>query len=117
MADASKRGRNNRRRGQLGEREVCALLREALGTDVRRQLGQERDGGTDVHVPGFRFEVKRRKAVAGLYAWLEGADVGNGLPVVALRADGREWLAVMRFRDWSSIALGPDVCRRRAGDA
>lgn len=104
MTDASRRGRNNRRKGQVGEREVCDLLGEAFGLNLHRQLGQERDSGTDVHVPGFRIEVKRRKAIAGLYAWLATADVGGGLPLVCMRGDGREWLVAMRLADWVSIA-------------
>lgn len=112
MSDASKRGKNNRRRGQSGERELCGILTDELGTVVKRRLGQERDQGTDIHVGPFRIEVKRRKRIAGLYEWLQQADavsgeVGtSGVPIVALRADGEGWLAVMRLEDWLTFARG-----------
>ena len=98
-----RKGRNNRRRGQAGERELCGLLADYLGASVTRNLGQERDGGTDVHWGGYAFEVKRRKAVAGLYEWLAQADCGHGTPVAAVRADGKEWLVTMRFSDWAKL--------------
>lgn len=92
MTDASSRGRNNRRRGQTGEREIVQLVRDDLGIALEgRRLGQERDGGHDVDIGSLRCQVKRRKRVAGLYEWLEGADV------LTLRADGEKWLVVM---DW-----------------
>lgn len=103
MAELSKQGRNNRRRGQATERELCGLLADYLGVTVTRNLGQERDGGTDVHWGGFAFEVKRRKAIAGLYEWLAQADKGQGVPVAACRADGKEMLITMRFSDWAKL--------------
>jgi hypothetical protein len=124
---AAAQGRRNRQRGQEGEREVCALLSTAFGREVRRVLGQERDRGTDVMaLPPFRIEVKRRKAVAGLYDWIQQAtgltknpmrqdgrwySIEKGawyfreaIPVVLLRADNQPWLAVMRMDDWAKLA-------------
>lgn len=103
MVESSQRGRNNRRKGAAGERELCGLLADYLGAEVKRTLGQERDGGTDVHWSGYAFEVKRRKAIAGLYEWLAQADKGKGVPVAACRADGKEMLIVMRFQDWATL--------------
>lgn len=100
MTTASARGRNNRRRGQAGEREVCALIADALGIAVQRNLGQERDSGSDISLPPYTLEVKRRKAVANLYAWLEQAGSTGGRPIAAVRADGREWLAVMPMSEF-----------------
>lgn len=34
----------SRNKGQSGEREVCAILNEALGTSLNRTLDQVRDG-------------------------------------------------------------------------
>lgn len=108
MTDASARGRNNRRRGQSGERELCMLLRAEFGIATKRNLGQERDSGTDVHIGPFRIEVKRRKRIAGLYEWLGqaievAAEVGE-YPALAVRADGQQWLVVMTFEDWATLA-------------
>lgn len=106
-------GAGQRRRGNDGEREVCALLAGEFGISVRRTLGQARDGGTDISIPGFLIEVKRRKRVALLYEALQQA-VGALKPVkhpqarqtpcVALRADGEGWLVVMRLNDWCRLA-------------
>lgn len=114
---ASAIGRRNRQRGQEGEREVCSILADALGRQVKRALGQERDRGTDiVELDPFRIEVKRRKAIANLYDWIAQADsyLGytgvriplplNNKPVVMLRADGKDWLVVMRLPDWIKLA-------------
>lgn len=87
-----KRGKNNRRRGQSGEREVVNLIREDFGTDHKgRNLGQERDGGSDIKLGRYSLEVKRRKRLAGLYDWLSGADFA------VIRADGKGWLVAMEW--------------------
>jgi len=100
---ASNRGRRNRQRGQEGEREVAAILSDELGLTVKRILGQERDSGNDIEQGAFRFEVKRRKKPGPLYAWFEQVRPGK-VPVVMVRADGKEWLAVMKVSDWLRIA-------------
>ena len=87
---AVRRGANNRRRGQSGEREVVALIRDNFGIEHKgRNLGQERDGGSDIDLGPWKVEVKRRKKIANFYEWLENSDL------VAARADGKEWLVVM----------------------
>ena len=92
MSDPATRGRNNRRRGQSGEREVVGLIRDDLGLHLKgRNLGQERDSGHDVNLGHLRVEVKRRKKVANLYEWLENSDIAM------LRADGKGWLVVMEW--------------------
>jgi hypothetical protein len=96
--------RRNRQRGQEGEREICALLSAEFGFVVRRRLGQERDSGHDVSLPALRWSDKRRKRLAGLYEWIAQADGTVCPPVVLARADGREWLVVMRFSDWCRLA-------------
>lgn len=119
---ASAIGKRNRQRGQEGEREVCSILADALGRPVKRALGQERDRGTDILcIDPFRIEVKRRKAIANLYDWIMQAgaisidELDNEsysalcsnrkfIPTVALRADGKDWLVVMRLPDWIKLA-------------
>jgi hypothetical protein len=74
----------------VGEREIVALIREGFGIEHKgRNLGQERDGGTDVKLGPWKLEVKRRKRVANLYEWLQEADM------VCVRGDGKGWLVVM----------------------
>jgi len=108
----------SRTKGAGGERELCALLSDAFGQVVKRKLGQARDSGHDIDLPPFRIEVKRRKRIANLYEWMGQAsntfcfvlhpdgtktDLSD-TPVVALRADGKDWLVVMRLDDWIKLA-------------
>jgi hypothetical protein len=89
---AKNQGRRNRQRGQEGEREIVALVRDDLGLDLKgRNLGQERDGGHDVDIGGLRAQVKRRKKLGNLYEWLSDADV------LCVRADGQKWLVAMTW--------------------
>src|SRR5208282_6925704 len=105
----------SRTKGAGGERELCALLSDAFGQVVKRKLGQAREGGNDVDLPGFRVECKRRKRIGNLYEWVEQAKLPLReataatfqripIPVVMLRADGKEWLVTMRLADWVVIA-------------
>ena len=118
--------KSQRTKGAGGERELCGILSDALGQVVKRKLGQARDSGNDIDIAPFRIECKRRKHIGNLYEWLKQAegDIDNparvdGLwydgttgrwyrriatPVVALRADGNEWLVVMRLSDWIELA-------------
>jgi hypothetical protein len=112
---------SQRTKGQCAEREVCALLNDAFGTNVKRILTQTREGGHDIDLPPFRIEVKRRKRVALLYEAMAQAsgvifeDVAAPTaytmsPVVALRADGKEWLVVMKLPDWIKLAREEIAC-------
>ena len=74
-----------------------------FGNAAYESNARKRDGGTDVLWGCYAFEVKRRKAIAGLYEWLAQADKGKGVPVAACRADGKEMLIVMRFQDWATL--------------
>ncbi len=96
--------KSQRTKGAAGERELAGILADALGIEVRRKLGQARDSGNDIDLPGFSVECKRRARIAGLYDWLEQADGGNGAPVVMARGDGKVWLAVMRLDDWLTLS-------------
>lgn len=99
MADSSRIGRNNRRRGQDGEREVVALIRADFGIEHRgRNLGQERDGGEDVNLGPWKVQVKRRRRISLLYECLQSADL------IALRADGERWLVAMPWELFVKLA-------------
>ncbi len=82
-------------------RKGATILTEQLGWVVKRELGQPRDSGADLHICQFRFEVKRRRGVA-VHEWVDQAARACGpgnIPVVACRGDGKEWLVVMRLED------------------
>lgn len=112
---------SQRTKGAAGEREVCALLTEEFGRKATRELSQTRDGGHDISYPPFHIEVKRRKRLDTLYKWLGQAEnkwcdvlpddppeavARLAYPTLMLRADGKEWLVVMRFPDWATLARG-----------
>lgn len=97
--------KSQRTKGAAGEREFCKLLAEHGFPEPKRLLGQARDGGGDIPTPPLLWEVKRRKQIA-VYDFIKQAidAVGNNthgckLPAVALRADGEEWLVLMRASD------------------
>ncbi len=92
---------SQRRKGQVGEREIAAILTDQLGWVVNRTLNQTRDGGHDIETGQFRWEVKRR-AKLSVYAFMEQAQKScekEGTPVVVMRGDGEEWLVMMRLDD------------------
>ena len=95
--------RSQRIKGSSGERELAGILTDALGITVKRKLGQARDSGHDIDLPHFAVEVKRRKRIAGLYDWLAQCQ-GTNTPALMLRADGKEWLAVLRLSDFIKLA-------------
>jgi hypothetical protein len=95
-------GKSQRTKGAAGEREVCHILRESLGVEASRNLTQTREGGCDIEVGRFNFEVKRRKGIA-VHDFMDQAvkSVGDSdrTPVVVCRGDGKEWLCIMRLDD------------------
>lgn len=100
-----------RDKGQVFEREICALLSDHLGTVVKRNLAQTRGGateGSDITIGRFSIECKRRARIS-IYDWLDQAarDAGDKVPVVVARGDGRRAIAIMdlealipMLRDW-----------------
>ena len=85
---------NSRRKGKAGENELVRLLKDELGdATIRRNLDQTRDGGCDILGVGpFRIEVKRcEKPRWG--AWRKQAieQAGDGIAVIAWRANGKPW--------------------------
>ena len=99
ISNAKTRGKRNRQRGQEGEREVAAILTDHLNYKVNRLLGQERDKGSDISTPPYRWEIKRRKRIGLLYDWMdesiEGLQNASERPVVAFRGDGKGWLVTL----------------------
>lgn len=96
-------GKMSRDKGGRGEREIVHLLRDAGIPAKRVPLSGA--------APGFKgdvligkgsgqktAEVKRRaKGFRELYKWLEGADI------LFIRADRRQWLAVLPLDDLKKL--------------
>ena len=81
---------SQRRKGAAGERELVRLL-----PGSRKVSGMYVEGPDLVWLGGRMVEVKRRKrgAFAMLYRWIEDVQL------LAVRADNREWLIVVRIED------------------
>lgn len=85
-------GLSPKRKGDNGEREFCRLM-GGERSFWQPNGGEERADVINVPYLGAG-EVKRRKdGFRQLYAWLQGRDF------VAVRADRKEWLVVMRAAD------------------
>ena len=90
--------KSQRTKGASGEREVVHIIRDELGIECHRNLDQVRDGGADIFLKPYRIEVKRRARIANIYEWVAQAEKSCAIgerPVVAFRADGKGWLAVV----------------------
>jgi hypothetical protein len=86
-------GRMARNKGARGENELSKILTDELGFEVKRKLGQARDGGDDIQIGKYRIEVKRREALR-LDDWcqqIEACCDPKEVPVVAYR---RQWAAL-----------------------
>lgn len=104
-------GRSQRRKGAERERELAAKLSEDFGRVVRRNIGQARDGGDDITTLPFRWEAKARKAFS-VWEFMDqcaAACQAGERPIVALRADGRPWLVLMRYEDAVPMLRGEIV--------
>ncbi len=95
--------KSQRTKGAAGEREFCKLLAAHGFPEPKRLLGQARDGGGDIPTPPILWEVKRRQKIATYEFMRQAVDaIGNShcvIPAVAMRADGEDWLVVMRAKD------------------
>lgn len=99
---------SQRRKGMAGENEAASWLQDRLGTVVKRQLGQARDGGCDLSVGPFRIEVKRRARISSL-KWLDQAQAAcqpGQIPVVLCRQDRGEWVVMFRAEDALALMRG-----------
>jgi len=87
-------GAKSRRKGQVGEREVAALLRENLGGDYCRNLDQTREGGGDINCGRWLIEVKRVQ-VSSIPSWwrqaVASAKAKGKTPALWYRSDRKPW--------------------------
>ena len=91
-----------RRRGAAAEREVAAILSDALGTVVQRKLGQARNGGDDIQIGKFRLEIKRRERIS-IDEWsaqVEACAQSGEVPAVVYRRNGQPWRVALRLDDF-----------------
>jgi Holliday junction resolvase len=104
-------GKRSRTKGATYEREIASTLQKALGVEVKRRLGQAREGGEDIDLTTLALpltlECKRRAQPLVALKWLEQAQAaseGKGsTPVVITRGDNSPSLVVMTLDDWLAM--------------
>ena len=84
-----------RSKGQRGEREFCAALRDHLGEALTRQLGSARDGGPDLLIgETWAVEIKRGERLRLADWWqqacAQAADCYRW-PALAYRPNRQPW--------------------------
>ena len=95
-------GKSQRTKGQTGEREVCHILSDHFNREIKREIGQARDGGMDIDLLAVGVEVKRRKSLKLLRDWMtqiKKAVRKGQTPLVVAREDNGEWLAILPLTD------------------
>jgi hypothetical protein len=103
-----------RRKGATAERELFALLSKELGTCVRRNVDQARNGGADcIEVPGWAIECKRVESGFQAAWWeqaLRQADAADDCPALAYRASRQPWRVRLLLSDalWAMTRDFPD---------
>lgn len=102
-------GLKSRRKGQKGEREAAAAIRNAIGIECRR--GQQFKGGSDspdiATDSPLHFEIKRLRRIAILAALrqAESESAADRLPLALVREDGdTEWVAIVRLARLPELA-------------
>ena len=91
-------GAGSRAKGQRGERELFALLSDALGFEVKRKVVNRKDEPDGIDIPGWAVEVKRVEKL-GLSLWWAQAERQAELigqwPILFYRASRQPWTAVV----------------------
>lgn len=108
----------SRRKGANHEREIVNILK-ACGHSAARNLDQVRDGGGDIPFGDWLIECKRRASIA-VYEWwgqvtaaclscppaFRGGENPFPKPLLVIRADNQENLAVLRLTDFLELIKG-----------
>lgn len=96
-------GKGCRAKGARVENEICHMIANITGDQVKRNLDQTRDGGADIHWGPFMFEVKARQTVS-MPAWQEqvrkAAQGTNFIPSVVWKRNGEEPWVALPFADF-----------------
>lgn len=110
--------KSQRDKGQRGERELFGLLSELLGTVVRRNVDQARNGGADgIDVPGWAIEVKRHESGFRSEWWEQAkaqAEHTNRMPALCYRASRQPWRVRVLLSDVVGGLSGYDTLERRS---
>lgn len=101
-------GKSERTKGAAAEREVFKIIREATGIELKRNLEQYQDTGSDAHIHGFCIEIKRQEALK-LKSWwkqvCEEAVNHQEIPVLIYRQSNQPWRVVLPWYSTSYMGL------------
>jgi Holliday junction resolvase len=95
-------GRGKRNKGAAGERELAGILKDHLCFEVKRNLGQARDGADDITIQKFRIEVKRQERLQ-VDKWSEQVESCSKLgevPILVYRRNGQPWRVCLKLDDF-----------------
>jgi len=102
-----------RTKGAAYERELCHRFESATGRQVKRHIGQARDGGNDITVPPFTVEAKRRKSLKTIEGWLAQAEaactIEAPIPIVVARSDGGQSFVIIPLDNFLGLHARPIV--------
>lgn len=121
-------GKTSRTKGAVFEREIAARFSTEFEQEQKRNIGQARDGGSDIDVGPLVVECKRRKTLGTVYGWLRQAIAATAakpahkqlrdwfgketqydlarIPVVVAREDQGEPIVIMRLSDFFVVCHG-----------
>lgn len=95
-------GKMQRTKGARAENQLASMLSDDLGFDIKRTLGQARDGGADILLGFMAIQVKHA-AKANIKAWWQQtcADAAKckKAPVLAYKINRQGWRIRMRMRE------------------
>jgi hypothetical protein len=90
---------SQRRKGQVGERELFKRLSEDLGICVKRNVDQARNGGADcLELPGYAVECKRCERLSKPAWWHQAVKQGQESgreAIVFYRQSRKDWRALV----------------------
>ena len=94
---------SQRNKGARGERELFGILSDLLGTCVRRNVDQARNGGADgLDVPGWAIECKRVESGFREAWWVQAVNQSvdtDRKPALVYRASRQPWRVRMFLHD------------------
>lgn len=106
-AEATKRAKKSRRKGQTYERENATRLKPVWPT-AKRGIGQARSAKevADVEGTSYWIETKHHKRTNIRAAYAQGVEATDGRPVVVISRDTNKSpdLVTMSFDDWLAMA-------------
>ncbi|CAB4126112.1 hypothetical protein UFOVP73_37 [uncultured Caudovirales phage] len=110
---------SQRRKGQAAERELCRLLSDELGVEIRRNVDQARCGGADcLELNGFAIEIKRHERLSRPSWWAQAvkqAERARAEPILFYRRSREPWRAMLHRHqaDPVDVTLEAALCHIR----